>query len=54
MSAVVYRALDRELNLNESNKSWWGNTQTLGAGVGGGKQKERRGEKTACSPLIKF
>lgn len=33
MSAVVYRAQDRELNLTESDKSWWGNTQTLIAGL---------------------
>lgn len=47
MSGVVYRAQDRELNLNESNKSWRGNTQSLGAGlcVGGGKHTERQGEK---------
>lgn len=42
MSAVVYRAPDRELNLNESNKSWWGNTQTLSAGLCVGEANRRR------------
>lgn len=42
MSAVVYRALDPELNLNESDKSWWGNTQTLIAGLCVGEANRRR------------
>ena len=42
MSAVVYRAPDRELNLNESDKSWWGNTQTLIAGLCVGEANRRR------------
>lgn len=42
MSAVVYRAPDRELNLNESNKSWWGNTPTLSAGLCVGEANRRR------------
>lgn len=56
MSAVVYRAPDRELNLNESDKSWWGSTQTLIAGlcVGEANRRRDRVKKSACSPLIKF
>lgn len=56
MSAVVYRAPDRELNLNESDKSQWGNTQTLIAGlcVREANRRRDRVKKTACSPLIKF
>ena len=42
MSAVVYRAPDRELNLNESDNSWWGNTQTLIAGLCVGEANRRR------------
>lgn len=42
MSAVVYRAPDRELNLNESDKSRWGNTQTPIAGLCVGEAKRRR------------
>lgn len=42
MSAVVYRAPDRELNLNESDKSWWGNTQTPIAGLCVGEANRRR------------
>lgn len=51
MSAVVYRAPDRELNLNESDKSWWGNTQTLIAGlcVGEANRRRDRVEKTLQS-----
>lgn len=47
MSDVVYRAPDRELNLNEGNKSWRGNTQSLSAGlcVGGANIRRDRVEK---------
>lgn len=47
MSDVVYRALDRELNLNEGNKSWRGNTQSLSARFmcWRGKHTERQGRK---------
>lgn len=41
MSAVVYRAPDRELNLNESDKSWWRNTQALIAGLCVGEANRR-------------
>lgn len=59
MSSVVYRAPHRELNLNESNKSWWRNTQTLSRGlcVGEGNIRRDRVEKknkTADSLLIKL
>lgn len=58
MSAVVYRAPDRELNLNESDKSWWRNTQAFVAGLCVGEANRRRDrvgeEKKGCSPLIKF
>lgn len=57
MSSVVYRAPHRELNLNESNKSWWRNTQTLSRGLCVGEANIRRDtvkKKTAHSLLIKL
>ena len=50
MSAVVYRAPDRELNLNESDKSWWGNTQTLIAGLCVGEANRGRDRVKKNSP----
>lgn len=53
MSAVVYRAPDRELNLNESDKSRWRNTQTLIAGLCAGEANRRRdGEKNNSSQSV--
>lgn len=53
MSGVVYRAQDRELNLNESNKSWRGNTQSLDAGlwVGGANIRRDKVKKNNPWPL---
>lgn len=56
MSDVVYRAPDRELNLNEGNKSWRENAQSLSTGlcVGGANILRDRVEgekKTYLQPV---
>lgn len=46
MSDIVYRAPDRELNLNEGNKSWRGNTKSQRRFMcWRGKHTERKGRK---------